>query len=297
MSRTTRTTAQVAVAGMAIAGLVSAGTGAFASSGVAAASGTPTLKATIADHQLTLKGDTTFAAGRVDLSLTADKDSEINVIRMAKGYSFKDFRADINAFGQNVYGPGGDKEAGLRHLNHAINHITSYGGLEADGDTATGTVLLPEAGTYYLYNDSGNLPKQKQKLTVTAPEGAQTLPQTDAKVVATTKKTFRTDDVLPNKGSLTFKNVSTESPHLHVMFHVKEGTTRKQVVDSFSGAGGPPSFMLPGSAGTDTLTTGQAQTLDYSLPKGEYALVCFFPDPKTGMVHAMMGMVKIVHLK
>lgn len=296
MSRTTRTTAQVAVAGIAIAGLVGAGAAAFASPRVAAASGTPTLKATIADHQLTLKGDTTFAAGRVNLSLTADKDSEIAVMEMADGYTFKELRKDIRIFGENVFGPGGNKDKGLRHLNHAINHITAYGGLEAAGDTTTGAVLLPHAGTYYLFNDTGDLPRQKQKLTVTAPEGAQTLPKTDAKVVATTKKTFRTDDVLPNKGSLTFKNVSTESPHLLAMIHVKEGTTRKQVVDSFN-SDAPPTFVLPGAAGTDMLTTGQAQTLDYRLPKGEYALVCFMPDPKTGMPHAMMGMVKIVHLK
>jgi hypothetical protein len=32
------------------------------------------------------------------------------------------------------------------------------------------------------------------------------------------------------------------------------------------------------------------------LPAGDYAEMCFFPDLKTGMPHAMMGMVRIVHL-
>jgi hypothetical protein len=33
------------------------------------------------------------------------------------------------------------------------------------------------------------------------------------------------------------------------------------------------------------------------LPPGTYAVMCFFPDPKTGDPHAFMGMVRIVHLK
>jgi hypothetical protein len=33
------------------------------------------------------------------------------------------------------------------------------------------------------------------------------------------------------------------------------------------------------------------------LPKGEYVEVCFFPDPKTGMPHAYMGMIGTVTLK
>jgi hypothetical protein len=32
------------------------------------------------------------------------------------------------------------------------------------------------------------------------------------------------------------------------------------------------------------------------LPAGDYAEVCFFPDLETGMPHAFMGMVRIVHL-
>ena len=37
-------------------------------------------------------------------------------------------------------------------------------------------------------------------------------------------------------------------------------------------------------------------TVTYHLTKGEYVLLCFMPDPKTGMPHAFMGMIGIVHL-
>jgi hypothetical protein len=40
---------------------------------------------------------------------------------------------------------------------------------------------------------------------------------------------------------------------------------------------------------------GHAMVLHTHIPAGEYALMCFFADPETGMPHAFMGMVKIVH--
>ena len=39
-------------------------------------------------------------------------------------------------------------------------------------------------------------------------------------------------------------------------------------------------------------------TVDYDLPPGQYVIMCFFPDPNMqGMVHALMGMLKMIHLK
>jgi hypothetical protein len=78
--------------------------------------------------------------------------------------------------------------------------------------------------------------------------------------------------------------------------HVKAGTTRKQVINAFSG-NGPGDFFLSGDAGTDVVSHAQTMNLKVHLPKGTYAMYCFFPDPKTGMPHFLMGMVKMVHLK
>ena len=39
-------------------------------------------------------------------------------------------------------------------------------------------------------------------------------------------------------------------------------------------------------------------TVNYDLPPGQYVIMCFFPDPNMqGMVHALMGMLKMIHLK
>jgi hypothetical protein len=112
-------------------------------------------------------------------------------------------------------------------------------------------------------------------------------------------KRFAGSRNLPAKGTITFKNASINSPHFLALQHVKKGTTRREIIKAFNsgpGSGGPNPF-LDGSVGTDVVGPGQSQTLTYSLPAGTYVEACFFPDLQTGMPHAMMGMVRIVHLK
>jgi len=288
---------RLTVASVAGVALVTTAAGAVAAP--QAPTTTPSLKATIANGTLTVVGDTTFPAGRLDVSLTSvDKESEITVLTLHTGYTFQDLRKDVGAFGASFNQQGQPSQAGLRHLRHAINHVTSYGGLDVPkGKTLDATLLIQKrAGETVIYNDSGNLPKQKSDLTVTAAAGPQTLPKTGGRVVGKTDKRFGGDTTLPAKGTITFKNISTESPHFLIMQHVKEGTTRKQVIAGLQ-SNKPPAFARPGSEGTDFLSEGIAQTLQTNLPAGEYALMCFFPDPHTGQPHAFMGMVRMVHLK
>ena len=289
-------TRQLTVAGV-VAGLVAAGFGAQAAP--QAPTTTPTLKATVASGKLTLAGETSFPAGRLDLSLTAvDKESEVSVLTLHNGYTFQAFRNDLQAFGASYNQQGQPSQAGLRHLRHAIKNVTGYGGLDVDkGKSGNATLLIPKStGETIIFNDSGNLPKQKFDLTVGTASGPQTLPKTSGRVVAQTNKRFGGDTTLPAKGEITFKNLSTESPHFLFMQHVKEGTTRKQVINGFQ-SNGPAPFVRPGFTGTEIVSYNHAQTVQTNLPAGEYALLCFFPDPQTGQPHAFMGMVRMVHLK
>jgi hypothetical protein len=299
MSQIVRASVRVGIAAAAATGLVAGGMSvAQAAAHRPAAVDNPSLRGTFENHKLTLTGETAFPAGRLTLTVKAvDHESELSVVTLHPGYSFKDLRDDIRAFGESFDRQGNPSKAGLKALNHAINHVTSYGGLDVSkGKTDHAVLLIPEAsGTTIAYNDSGNLPKQQTVLSVGSAAGPQTLPAADAKVVATTHKRFQGDDVLPATGVIRFKNTSTESPHFMSMQHVKEGTTRKQVIDGLQS--NSFSFARKGTAGTEFLTTDQSMNLQVNLPAGEYALMCFFPDPKTGMPHAFMGMVNIVHLK
>ena len=302
MSRTLRTkfgvaTAAAAVGMVGVSGVVSGPAGAAgATRSAAAVAATPTLSATATKKGLTISGPTTFKAGRVTLKLKSVKATgEIEVASFKAGYTFADFASDVTAFNSSQ-GENGATKAGIAALDRAVAHVTLYGGLAVDpGRTETGSIVLPHAGTYYAWNDVA-VPRQPVKLTVTGPEANRSSPDPTATVTALTDERFGGAATLPASGTITFRNKSTTSPHFLTLQHVKAGTTRAQVLASLT-APGEPKFALNGDANTDAVSPGQAMTLTYSLPKGEYVEVCFFPDLKTGIPHAFMGMVRIVHLK
>jgi hypothetical protein len=152
-------------------------------------------------------------------------------------------------------------------------------------------------GKYIVYNDGGNFPDDPKTITVTGSTHHTKAPKTSATVfMKKNQNRFGGSKVLPAKGTIKVENKNVNSPHFLVLLHVKEGTTRKQIEDGLQSPN-PPTFVLPGGTGTDALSMGQSQTLSYSTPKGEYGELCFFPDPVTGIPHAFMGMIRIVHVK
>ena len=302
MSRFARTSVRLALAAASATGLVVAGMpGAQAAPHRPAARSGAVLHVAITDHHLYVDGPTTIAAGRVHISLEdarAKGDASVSVIRLNIGYTWSDLRSDLKVAFTNLFGPNGNKKKGLKHLNHAIDNTTFYGGIGAKvGHTKHFELLLGDTSSrYFIFDDSHSLPRHPQHLTVTGPVGAQTLPATDGTVTAKTNRRFGGDRVLPAKGVITFRNLSTESPHFLVMQHVKAGTTRKDVISGLQ-SNGPPDFVRPGEADVEVLSLNREMAFHVNLPAGKYALMCFFPDPKTGDPHAFMGMVRMVHLK
>jgi hypothetical protein len=302
MHRISRTRAGAAIAALAVAGLVSTGSDvALAANRAPSTGGATTLNVAITDHGMYLDGTTTFAAGRVKVLLEdarSSHDAVLAVVRLVPGYTWKEYRDDLKVAFSNLFAPNGNKKKGLRRLNHAIHHAVGYGGFDAHaGEKRSATLLLnvPSA-SYFAYDDSGNLPKRPHRLTVTAASGPQTLPTADATVIAKTNRRFGGDTVLPARGTIEFVNHSTESPHFLILQHVKEGTTRKQVRQGLQ-SNSQPSWVLPEEAATDVVSLHQKMVLHVHVPAGEYVEMCFFPDPQEGTPHALMGMIRIVHLR
>ena len=287
---------RLGVTGVALGGLFA--TGLAAQAGPSAGT---TLNVVITDKSLYVQGPASFPAGNVSVTLEnarSKHEAAFDVLRLASGYHWKDFRSDLKTAFSNLFGPHGNKKKGLRALNHAISHITSYGGLDATkpGASARGTLLLPSSGTYVLFNDSYGIPRNPHWFAATAPSGPQTLPAADGHVVAKTNRRFGGDSTLPAKGTINFTNQSTESPHFLVLQHAAKGTTRKQVINSVE-SNQRPSWVRKGEADVDLLSLNSTMNFHVNLPTGLYAEMCFFPDPKTGQPHAAMGMVRMVHLK
>jgi hypothetical protein len=303
-SRTARAIG-LSATGLAAVALVGAGAGAafsaphLAPHARSAVAHTPHLKVTISKKKSTVKGPTTFAAGRVALTLKAvGKEEESSIVQLSKRVTFKSIRADVGTFFQaDGSGPGGSTpKSALKLWRHVLKNVTFYGGLDAvAGQTERATVMLRKPGTYLLIKDTG-LPTRLETLTVTGPAVKRAAPNSSATVTALTQRRFGGATTLPHRGTITFKNRSTESPHFLTLIHVKEGTTVKQVLEALE-SNGQPTFFRRGQAATDPVSEGQSMTLSYNVPKGEYIEICFFPDPETGMPHAFMGMERVVHLK
>lgn len=265
-----------------------------------ASTGAPTLHLALTDHGFYVDGPRTFPAGLVHVRLEDAKakgDATIAVVGLSGGHTWQDFRSGLKVAFENLFAPHGDKKKGLKALNAVLAYTTGYGGLGAHaGEIREGTMLLSAPDTQYiLYDDSGNLPNRPKLLTTTTAAGAQTLPASSATVIAQTNRRFGGDNVLPHNGTITFENKSTESPHFLVLQQVKDGTTRKQVIAGLQSNG--PGPFLQHEQDVDVVTNGHAINVHVQLPVGTYAEMCFFPDPQTGMPHALMGMVRIVHLK
>jgi hypothetical protein len=264
----------------------------------AAAAAAPTLHATIHKHKLTLKGPRHFGASRVSVTLhSKGAEHELAIASFKKGYSFKKLVADILYFGTHTDSNGNPTKQAIKHLDHAVARTHLWGGIDAEaGKTVKETVVLSK-GKYTVYDDSGELPASPKTLKVTGATHHTKAPKAQATVaMKKNANRFGGSKTLPAKGTIKVVNHNIHSPHFLALLHVKEGTTRKQIEEGLQSPN-PPSFALPGGTGTDALSSGQSQTLTYSIPKGEYGELCFFPDPVTGIPHAFMGMIRIVHVK
>jgi hypothetical protein len=313
MMRTSHEVVSIATVALATAGMFGASTGAAVGAPHAAAAvhATPHLGVTEGAKSFTVSGPTTFDAGRVNVTLTSTDKSQndepsFNIVSIKKGYTFAKFKKATNAFFGAEDTQSGPTPAQLKGLKTAVAHSVLYGGLDHTGKGSfSGSVVLPKAGTYYLFGGP-NLITGVQKLTVTGPAVQRAATGSKGTVVAETGNKYGGSTTLPHDGVITFKNTSTgklgdtKSPHLLDLIHVKEGTTKKDIENYFaSGSQNPPPFALQGEADLDVVSPGQAMTAKISLPKGEYAALCFFPmlaGPEAGTPHAAMGMIRIVHL-
>lgn len=253
---------------------------------------TPTLKAVISKSGVDVSGPTSFRPGWVKLTTVArSTGGQMELVRFRGDYGFKDLKADV----ATIFSAGPDS---LKAINHLVRHTRFYGAPGANpGSRTDGWALLDRPATYVLFLFGETGPSNPTRLHVRGTKAHRAAPQSDARVVATEGRRWRGDTALPAQGAITFVNRADFSPHFVSLQHVAAGTTRKQVIDCVNDPECTFDFGREGSADTGSLSPGHRFVFSYSLPPGTYALMCFFPDPETGMPHAAMGMVRMVTLK
>lgn len=233
----------------------------------------------VAKKAITVKGAKGLDAGRIRVDVTGRGVAEI--LMFDRGYDFGDFSKDVGKF---------ERKNDIKALKRAIRHTEILGGVLPG---TSGTIVLPKAGDYVVFSFAS---RGHAEFTAAAGKSSPA-PKHDAKIVARTGPKWGGSTALPKKGTLLFKNGDNTVPHFVLMQQVAEGTTTDQVLEFYMSEvqGPPPEWFLPGYLETGALSPGRSMTVDYKLPPGQYALLCFFPDPNMdGMPHAFMGMIKMV---
>lgn len=258
--------------------------GATTTTAPAAPAAMPHLTAKATKRGISVKGTDGLRAGRVHLTVTGR--ATVEFVRFDEGYGPDDFVSDVNKCGE---------KCNVKALRRAIDNTTIIGGTTA----GEATIVFPRAGTYAPFSVGERGVVVGKSFAVSGPPRRAATPRVDGSIIAKRGLAWGGASSLPADGRFQFKNRrSAGVPHFVQLQQVVEGTTADQVLESFqAGPTGPPPPFLEGTLITGTLSPGLSMTVDYDLPPGHYAVMCFFPDPDMqGMPHAFMGMIKIIQL-
>jgi hypothetical protein len=218
---------------------------------------------------------------------------QMQLLRLKAGYSLQQAGKDFGA------AFSGDVKA----VRRVDRNVVFYGGINvpATGAKAPNVwgVNVDKRGTYYVINTGTKKNLPPTALSVRGTTRAGSLPKADGWLnMAQTKGVNRwvspaTD---PHRGWMSTTNHALE-PHFVDLHQVKESTTSQDVQDFINaGAQGNPSWGLPAGTGAGVISPGHTFVWKYSLPKGKYISMCFWPSKTNGMPHFLMGMYRLFHL-
>jgi len=130
-------------------------------------------------------------------------------------------------------------------------------------------------------------------IDVTAPTGTAPTPPTAQSQMTIADFSFTGGDTVP--ASRTTVEVTNNGPQPHEVALIKldAGVTAEQVRAMFASTtppAGPPPFKEAG--GLQAIMPGTKGFMELNLAAGNYAYICFVPDPASGAPHFALGMFK-----
>jgi len=228
--------------------------------------------------------------------------NEFSITSTAKGGSA--FQLAMPAAGYTPDEANRDIEKGLdqgkvRHIKRFEANVTLLGGVEAD-ETADTLVVSLDAGSYWAIDTNTSKASKFFAFTVTGLDTGNVLPAATTIRAKAARTWAGSPKTIPHKGMLNFKNTSSNN-HFVVMVKLKKGKTYQDFKTWFAAAQGGPSGPPPVNfdLGLDSgvVSPGHAAEFSYRLPKGDYVLLCFWPDASAGGTpHAFMGMHRAITL-
>jgi hypothetical protein len=222
-------------------------------------------------------------AGYIKFDIDGASGHSLQLVRPKHHASVADLVADGNAFDSTGKPTGIERD------------FTAFGGSNTQTDL---WVRLPH-GTYYAI-DTGVQKLTSNHVAVLHVGGSYAIadrPHVGAAIAAVGEMSWaKRPTHIPSHGVLAFLNEATDY-HFVNLQQLKPGTTLAEVKKAIASPNqsGPPSFALAGSYSTGVLSPSHSQLSTYKLPKGLYALMCFWPD-ENGVPHAVMGMVRLINV-
>jgi hypothetical protein len=260
--------------------------------GAATATVAPTVTVTLGSHGPTIAGPTRWHPGPIRIAAASRlPDQELVLLHFLPGYNYARFQAD-GALAQ------GHTPAARTALKRVFAHTIFDGGVNLFPGTPASFTVDVRPGTYYL----GELVRRPE-LTPIHVAGSSSIAQSaPAGVVTATDAGYRLTATLPAHGTITIRNTGTQ-PHRLNLIPIKRGTTRAQLAAYIRKTAGndnapAPPFALKGAQlGTSDISPRRQMQLTYNLPAGEYAILDFNHDMKTGRPDTLEGMYTIVTLQ
>lgn len=243
------------------------------------------------DSSRTVTMPATVQPGVNEFQVTSAKASSFQVVQPAEGYTPEQAADDVKK------GLNKGKVKALRRLER---NMTFLGGANAKpGSPGTLWVDLA-AGTYWALDVRNEKASAFVPFTVAGADTGATMPSAPKIKAVQSTKWARKPASIPKKGLLTFKNFSDRN-HFIAMAEMKPGKTIKDLRAwlraVMQGEEGPPPMKFGAGLDSAVVSGGHTMAFDYSLGKGTYALMCFWPDASMGgMPHAFMGMVRTIRV-
>ena len=255
----------------------------MAPSGAAAA----TLAVTGRDFSFELPASVPAGVTAITLTNAGAEEHQAQLVKINAGKTMADLLAALQS-------PDESAALGLVTLSGGPNGV-------APGASGTSTVALQPGAYAFLCFISGadgapHLAKgMVAPLEVTGTATTTELPAGDASL---TLKDFSFDlnSLTAGKHTINVKNDGPQ-PHEATIIKLNDGVTVDTILGmatapapsgSAAPAGPPPWTDVGGLTG---IAAGTTANLDVDLPAGNYAWICFVPDPATGKPHFQLGMV------
>jgi hypothetical protein len=278
---------------LAAAALLAAGAAADGGAARSRAATIPTITVAGRGTSMTITGPTRWRAGatRID-AVSHGGEQEFTLLHFHPGYGYARFLTD----GAHANGHTPDAATAMHRL---FANTDFLGGANVFPGTPASFTARLAPGTYYLGEMTAR--PDFRRITVTRTSAPATpSPNT---VVTAYDFGFRSNHTsLPAKGTITIRNTGNQI-HRLLLVPVKTGTSRTELGAYLRKTGGaadgpPPPFARKGpQLGTSMISPGQQIELTYTLTPGDYALLSFQPDSRTGKPQTLEGMYATTTLR